>query len=175
MPWRGPNTLLWLLPLLQRLLLLLPLLLPIRPLLLLLLLLLLVELFGSLLAIALTNIVLVSVFKFPCLSVWPLASCRCLSDLLLFPLPCYLLPLGRKWQRSRMLQGARNAVQGSENITANATCTVITTTTTTTTTNSTTTTAGRIVWFFAGNSFDQYCLSFSLQISMSVCLTSCLL
>ena len=65
-----------------------------------------------------------------------------------------------------MLQGARNAVQGSENITANATCTVIITTTTT---------AGRIVLFFAGNSFYQYCLSFSLQISMSVCFTSRLL
>ena len=57
MPSRGQKTLLRMLLVLLLLLLLL------------LRLLLLVGLFGSLLAIALTNIVLVSVFKFPCLSV----------------------------------------------------------------------------------------------------------
>ena len=56
MPSRGQKTLLRMLLVLLLLLLLL---------LLVVLLLLLVELFGSLLAIALTNIVLVSVFKFP--------------------------------------------------------------------------------------------------------------
>ena len=63
-------------------------------------------------AIAFTNIVLLSLLEVPCLSVSPLASCGNLSDLLLFPLPSDLFPLGRQRQHTRMFKGARSPVKG---------------------------------------------------------------